>query len=134
MFQNSLIPELTVSDFERSLYFYVNILGFHIEYQRETEGFAFLSLEGSQLMIDQVDKTRTWKTAELLPPFGRGINFQIEVSDIQPILDSLLKNNIQLFMDTEEKTYLTDGEKVTVKQFLVQDFDGYLLRFAQKVI
>ena len=37
-------------------------------------------------------------------------------------------------MDTEEKTYLTDGEKVTVKQFLVQDFDGYLLRFAQKVI
>ena len=85
-------------------------------------------------MIDQVDKTRTWKTGELLPPFGRGINFQIEVSDIQPILDSLLKNNIQLFMDTEEKTYLTDGEKVTVKQFLVQDFDGYLLRFAQKVI
>ena len=34
-------------------------------------------------------------------------------------------------MAPEVKTYRTGGSSVTVRQFLVQDPDGYLLRFSQ---
>lgn len=133
MLHNSLVPEITVSDFEKSLHFYTEVLGFHVEYMRENEGFAFLSYEGSQLMIDQIDIGRTWKTGEMERPFGRGVNFQINVPHLKPLLDSLLKSKIQLFAGPEEKTYKTESGETKVKQFLVQDYDGYLLRFCEAV-
>lgn len=52
MKSNSLVPELSVSDFRKTLEFYTNILGFKIEYQRVDEGFAYLSLGEAQIMID----------------------------------------------------------------------------------
>ncbi len=50
---NHLIPELSVADFNKSLNFYTQILGFKVEYDRLESNFAFLSFQGSQLMIDQ---------------------------------------------------------------------------------
>lgn len=50
---NPLIPELIVSDLQRSLDFYCQVLGFKIEYQRPEDKFAFLSYHGSQLMLEQ---------------------------------------------------------------------------------
>ena len=50
---NHLIPELTVADLQKSLHFYVDILGFTIEYERPEEKFAYLSFQGSQLMLDE---------------------------------------------------------------------------------
>ena len=40
---NSLIPELTVSDIDRTRDFYVNILQFKVEYERVEDRFVFLS-------------------------------------------------------------------------------------------
>ena len=40
---NALIPELTVTDLERSRAFYVGVLGFRIEYARPENRFLFLS-------------------------------------------------------------------------------------------
>ena len=91
---NSLVPELSVSSFETSLNFYVQVLGFSVAYQREEEGFAFLTLGEAQIMIDEIGKGRTWETGEFEYPLGRGINFQIEVDDIQPILDRYLSGAI----------------------------------------
>jgi hypothetical protein len=48
---NALIPELSVSDMEQSLYFYSEILLFKIEYQRPEDKFAFLSLNDCQIMM-----------------------------------------------------------------------------------
>ena len=62
MKSNSLVPELAITDYERSLEFYTKVLGFTSEYQRVEEGFAYMSLGESQIMIDQIGKTRTWKT------------------------------------------------------------------------
>ena len=42
---NSLIPELTVSDIERTKHFYIDILQFKIEYERPENQFVFLSME-----------------------------------------------------------------------------------------
>ncbi len=41
---NSLIPELSVSDFNRSMDFYKGLLGFKVEYEGEESKVAFLSL------------------------------------------------------------------------------------------
>ena len=59
MKSNALVQEICISDFGKSIQFYTKILGFKIEYQREEEGFAFLSLGKAQIMIDQIDKGRT---------------------------------------------------------------------------
>ena len=126
---NSLVPELSIIDFKKSLDFYTRILGFSIEYQRTEEGFAFLSLGDAQIMIDQIGESRTWQTGEMKHPLGQGVNFQIRVDSIDEIISSLKRENIQLFLDVEEKWYRKNDRQVGNKQFLVQDPDGYLLRF-----
>ena len=47
---HSMIPELTISDIEITKDFYLNKLGFTLEYEREDDKFIFLSYNGSQLM------------------------------------------------------------------------------------
>ena len=48
---NSLIPELSVTDIEKSKEFYLN-LGFKIMYERKEDKFCFLYLEDNQIMIE----------------------------------------------------------------------------------
>lgn len=60
---NSLIPELSVRDIDNSKEFYINILGFKLEYERKEDKFAFLSLENVQIMIEEVNGA--WNTGEL---------------------------------------------------------------------
>ena len=133
MISNALVPELSITDFEKSLDFYVRILGFSIMYQREEDGFAYLSLGQAQIMIDQIGKGRTWKTAELEHPLGRGVNFQMEIESIAPLLERLQQNNIELFSPVEEKWYRRNNGEVGNRQFLVKDPDGYLLRFTENL-
>src|SRR5690348_8704424 len=120
---NSLVPELSVSSYETSLDFYTRVLGFSVAYDRPDEGFAFLALSGAQIMIDAIDKGRTWKTAAFEFPLGRGINLQIEVENIEPILHRLRQNQIPLFMEVEEKWYRVGDREAGNRQFLVQDPD-----------
>jgi len=128
---NKLIPELSVSNFEKSLEFYTKILGFKIEYQREESKFAFLSFQGSQIMIEQVNEI--WNTGRLEYPFGMGINFQIEVENIEPILNSLKENKYPIFIEPKENWYRQDNKLIGNKEFLIKDPDGYLLRFAEDI-
>ncbi len=104
-------------------------MGFKVEYTREK--FAFLSLEGSQMMIEEANET--WKTGKLTRPFGRGINFQIEVGDIKPIVKSLKGNSCKLFMEPRANWYRRGNTLMGRREFLVQDPDGYLLRFSQDI-
>ncbi len=130
---NPLVPELNVSNFAKSLDLYTRILGFSVAYDRPEEGFAFLVLDQVQIMIDEIGEGRTWQTAALDFPLGRGVNFQIEVKSIEPILNNLSRANLPLFLDTEEKWYRQNDHEVGNKQFLVQDPDGYLLRFTESL-
>ena len=130
---SALTPELYITDFKKSLHFYVDILGFSVLHQRPEEGFASLNLGEAQLMIDQLDKGRVWKTGELEYPLGRGINFEIRVEKIETLLKNLRENNIPLFLEVEERWYRKTDHEVGNKQFLVQDPDGYLLRFYENL-
>lgn len=124
---NRLIPELSVSNIEKSKNFYMNTLGFKLEYERTKDKFAFLSLGEAQIMIEEVNGY--WNTDKLEYPFGRGVNFQIEVNNLEEIRDRLIKNGIKLFRDIITSEYECSGDVLVQKEFLVQDLDGYLLRF-----
>ena len=130
MNMNPLVPELYVSDFERSLAFYRDMLDFQIMYMRAEERFAFLEREGAQLMIEQsTDPERIWVVGELAQPYGRGINLQIRVSDVDGLHRSLAAAGIAFFVALEDKWYRRDDHLLGNRQFVIQDPDGYLLRF-----
>lgn len=125
---NKLIPELTVSDINKTKEFYLNILGFKVEYERKGDRFIFLSFEGTQMMFEEMHENG-WNVAEMSYPFGRGINFSIEVEDIDMIYNKLILNEYPLYRSMMTNKYESNGEQITQKEFLVQDPDGYLLRF-----
>ena len=127
----SLTPELSVRDFASSLEFYTMVLGFTVRHERPQEGFAFLELGAVTLMIDELGLGKDWQTAPLEYPLGRGVNFQVFVDDLAPLLERLNRAGLALFADVEEKWHRKNQLEVGNRQFLVQDPDGYLLRFVQ---
>ncbi|MBX4272188.1 bleomycin resistance protein [Clostridium estertheticum] len=126
---NALIPELSVSNVNKSKKFYIDILGFHLEYERVEDKFAFLSYGEAQIMLEEINGH--WNTSELQYPFGRGINFQIATDDVYKLSYNLKQNNITLFRDIVENQYKCNGEVIVEKEILFKDPDGYLLRFSQ---
>lgn len=125
-----LIPELKVSNFQKSLDFYTKLAEFTVVYCREEEEFAMLGKEGSQIMIEAFSsKSRNFEVGPLEYPLGRGINLQIQVLDVDTLYENFQKNNYPLFLEKEERWYRKDQTKIGHRQFIVQDPDGYLLRF-----
>ena len=123
---NSLIPELSVTDINKSKEFYLS-LGFIIKYERPENNFCFLELEENQIMIEQINDN--WNTGQLEYPFGRGINISMSVSNVEELYTKVKANNITLFKELEIHTYRVDDKDYEDKEFLIQDPDGYLLRF-----
>ena len=126
---NSLIPELTVMDINKSKEFYLK-LGFKIKYERINDKFCFLELEDNQIMIEEINDH--WNTGKLEYPFGRGINISMSVSDVLGMYNKLKEQNIKMFLDLETHEYKVNGQIYYDKEFLIQDVDGYLLRFNNK--
>jgi catechol 2,3-dioxygenase-like lactoylglutathione lyase family enzyme len=131
---NQMIPEFDVFNIEESLNFYVELLGFKVIYDRKEDKFAFLQLEKIQLMIQEISlDNNKWETGKLEYPLGRGINFQMDVSNIDEIYNRLKENNYNIFEEMEEHWYRKDETMLGCKEFLVQDPNGYLLRFSQDI-
>ncbi len=127
-----LTPELKVTDFKISLDFYTKLAGFEVLYDRPEEDFAMLGINGARIMIEGLtDKSRAWKVGTIEKPFGRGMHFQIEVSNVQDVYQNFKDANWPIFFEMEEKWYRVNDKELGNKQFLVQDPDGYLLRFFQ---
>jgi catechol 2,3-dioxygenase-like lactoylglutathione lyase family enzyme len=122
-----LVPELMVSNHAASRDFYVRLLGFEVRYERPVEKFSYLDLAGAELMIEE--ETEFWSTGPRERPFGRGISLQIEVDDLAPIRARLEAAGVALFRPVEDAWYRTGDVYSGNRQFLVQDPDGYLLRF-----
>ncbi len=127
-----LLPELYISSFENTINFYVNILGFKLEYQRDNPKFAFLSYQKSQIMFQELIAGEK-EEEQLEFPFGKGINFQIETDDIQKLINSLKKNDYPLKRGIKESWYRENDTLHGCREILVMDPDGYLLRFSQDI-
>lgn len=123
---NKLIPELSVTDIKESLEFYKSI-GFHVVYEREENKFAFIELDGNQLMIEELNGN--WDVGPLERPFGRGINISMSVDNVEEMFNNLKEKGIKFFLELEVHSYRVDDTEYLDKEFLIQDPDGYLLRF-----
>lgn len=132
--RNPLVPELIITALGSSLDFWVQQLGFSIAYQRPEEGFAYLDLNGAQIMLEQYDSSAgQWLTAPLQRPFGRGINLQIDVPAVAPILQRLAVCAWPLFKGVEDAWYRAGDVEAGQRQFIVQDPDGYLVRLVERL-
>ena len=123
---NSLIPELSVSNIEISKKFYLNI-GFKIKYERLDDKFVFLERENNQIMIEEINEN--WNTGKLEYPFGRGINLSMSIKDLDNYYNKLMNKNIKFFKKLMINEYEVNNNVYYDKEFLIQDPDGYLLRF-----
>jgi len=98
---NDLIPELVVSNINISRDFYVNILGFKVEYEREEDKFIFLSLGNIQLMLEEGSEE--------------------ELSQ----MENLLKRDIEI------REFRVNDEIIYTKEFSILDPDGYFIRISE---
>ena len=124
---NKMIPELSVFDIEQTKRFY-NDLGFKIEYERPEEKFVFMSFQDSQFMFEQIHDNG-WNIDELIYPLGRGINFSIAVNDIEGLYKLVKTLNLEIYRELNRSIYQVNGTEETQTEFLIQDPNGYLLRF-----
>lgn len=127
---NKNIPELSVTNLENSLNFY-KTAGFKVEYDRLESKFAFISLDKIQFMLQEIADNDKWDIAPLSYPFGNGINFQLEVENLDKIYNNFKNSDYKITFNMEENWYRQNNKLLGSKEFLIQDPDGYLLRFSE---
>jgi catechol 2,3-dioxygenase-like lactoylglutathione lyase family enzyme len=143
MARPTLVPELYVSSLRASLEFYLDVLGFRVEYERPEEKFAALTLGGAHIMLEEAPSLARatpeefqhgqWRPADLEPPFGRGINLEIEVDDIEAANERIEARGYALLLKVHERIYRLSSESRKVRQLLIADPDGYLIRLSEFV-
>ncbi len=131
-----IIPELICSNLKESLDFYVNVLGFEIDFQRPERLFAMLERQGVSLMLEEFLPDR-WLVGELEKPYGRGINFQMETTDVQSLRDTIEKHGYSFFKDMHVSWYrkndvllekiIADGAEEKIKDPAYMDQLWHLL-------
>ena len=127
-----LVPELIVSELGASLRFYCELLRFEVRYARPEERFACLQRQRAELMLEQpLSRDRLWPREELKQPYGRGLNLEVRVDDIDELHAAVVGAGLELFLPLEERWYARAVDEVGVRQFAVQDPDGYLIRLSQ---
>ena len=132
--RNKLVPELMVTNLDSSLAFWVSRLGFKVAYQRPEYGFAYLDLNGAPVMLEPIDSDAgQWLTAPLAKPFGRGINLQIDVEAVAPIIQKLDEAGCPLYRECKNTWYRAENVKVGQREFIVQDPYGYLVRLVERL-
>ena len=136
-----LTPEIDVVDLATSLRFYVGVLEFRVLFERPAERFAYLERPGAELMIEEAaGPGRRFRTAPLEAPFGRGINFQLRVTDVDATMTRAISAGAEIVAPMEERWYQVDvvqpggrwqkagPTEAGNRQFVVADPDGYLWR------
>lgn len=123
----ALVPELACADVDTSIGFYRDILGFTVRFARP--GFAYVELGQAQIMLEA--EAQSWMVAEMTPPYGRGINLQIEAASVDALHKRLVTAGVRLFRPPADTWYRDGDIEHGQRELLVQDPDGYLLRFAE---
>jgi catechol 2,3-dioxygenase-like lactoylglutathione lyase family enzyme len=133
----TIVPEYVVSDLAASLHFWVGLLGFRVLYDRPEHRFSYLEREGGHVMLvekREPDHPRgeTWNGGVLdEKPFGRGVHIQVMAKDIRPIIEALQAARWPLYVEPADEWYRVGDTELGQRQFMMQDPDGYLIRFAQ---
>lgn len=126
-----VVPELLCVDLDVTRAFYEDVLGFSVKYERPDERFIYFTLNGVDLMCEEAaGPGRRWVTGELVPPLGRGVNFQWDVEDVELLYARVRKRRPDsIYLAIESQVYVAGHNVIDQRQFIVQDPDGYLFRF-----
>ncbi|MFN3228316.1 MAG: bleomycin resistance protein [Asticcacaulis sp.] len=129
----ALVPELLVRDTAQSRRFYCDLLGFCVRFARDEDRFVYLERGQAHLMLDTFDAVDqdAWVVAPMNYPFGRGMNLQLEVEDLDTILERLELSGYHLFRPLMDSAYSEGDITHRQRECLVQDPDGYLIRLAE---
>lgn len=126
----AIVPEFEVSDLDITKEIYINIFGFIVDFERPEERFAYMVKGDAHIMLEELTGPgRRFHAAELEYPFGRGINFQIEINDVDEVYERVKKSNLKVHIPIEERWYRMNDVELGNRQFVVFDPDGYMLRF-----
>ena len=125
---NDLKPELVVSNINISRVFYVNMLGFKVEYEREDDKFIFLSLGNIQLMLEEGSED---ELSQMDYPFGKGINFTFGVGNVDELYSKLKTKKNLIQKDIEVREFRVNDEIIYTKEFSILDPDGYFIRISE---
>jgi len=136
-----LVPELDVTALATSSRFDADVFGFRMLFGRSTERFAYLERDGIELMIQEAaGPGRRFRTAPLERPFGRGVNFQLGVEDVDAVYARAVDAGADIVVPLEERWYrfdvtehggrwqATGPTEAGNRQFVLADPDGYLWR------
>jgi catechol 2,3-dioxygenase-like lactoylglutathione lyase family enzyme len=128
----SLVAEIMVSDYARSLGFWTGSLGFDIAYTRPAQKLASLvHPDGAQVMFYERDGY--WETGPMEPPFGRGTVIQVFVADATAAAARITAAGHAFYVPLREKWRDWGDRLGGQREFLVQDPDGYLIMVAQRI-
>ncbi len=107
------------------------LAGFSVRFRRANPAFAYLELGQAQLMLEE-QHPQGWNVEPLDRPLGRGVNFQIEIPSARKTLSDLQTMGVSIYRELKDTWYRTSPtQEEGQREFLVQDPDGYLLRFAE---
>ena len=118
-------PELFVPDVDRAIQFYTERLGFELLRREETDGqatFAVVALGPAIVMLAD-EQHYVAMGASLVEPRGRGIDVRFVVPDVDAVYRTCLMSGIRIALDIGDRYY-------GLRDFIVEDPDGYRLRFA----
>lgn len=122
-----LTPNLIVSNVERSIAFYRDILGFTLTTTvPETGPFVFaIILNGAiELFLNAQEASYAEYPAFKDIPLGGSFTLFIEVEHIRDLYDSM-KDRVRVLMPFEQKWY-------GMTEFAFADPDGYVITFAER--
>ena len=127
-----MAPELLVTDFDASLRFWRDVLGFAVAYARPDEHFAYLERsEGAQIMLHQ--RAGVWETGPMQPPFGQGVMFQVYIDGLDAVLAAISSVSWPLYHPVREVWRRTGDRESGQREVFVQDPDGYLIMVAENI-
>lgn len=132
-----LVPELWCSDFETSMQFYTDVVGFEVAQRRGTDPHACFRLQHAQIMIAHWTFDGSWEPwlpHQMEKPFGRGINLQFMVENVQDLFDRVVAAGVTPFRPLYDAEIWRTDCMDTRRQFMILDPDGYVLRFAQSIV
>jgi uncharacterized glyoxalase superfamily protein PhnB len=118
-------PTLAVRDMKRTIEFYKNSLGFKMGMafpNADNPEYADLSKDGMVLMFIPVESIGIGSEEKL----GTGVNLYMNIDgDIDEYYNELKNRNVQIAVDIKDEPY-------GIRDFTVEDIDGYKLTFCQQ--
>jgi catechol 2,3-dioxygenase-like lactoylglutathione lyase family enzyme len=121
-----LTPNLIVSNVERSLAFYRDVLGFAVAFTvPEASPLVFAAVQSGpvEIFLNAPEAATAEYPALKNRPLGGTLTLFIEVVGVRAVHDSL-KDRVEIVMPLETKWY-------GMTEFAFEDPDGYLITFAE---